>query len=396
MFKSTGLLLKGLSWSLFLITIFVNTGCSDDPSSLGSDLNQNNSVAVSSLDTSKDTVFQSAESFKKVLPLGSSDRLLLGKTNNAESSMLIKFALSLSDTYKNDLDSIQVVEAKVYLTNSYSYGDSNGVFDFTAHKVTYEWGYSTFSYDSISKLTYDAVDVCAGKSITDTLISFKLDGNLVKSWLKDEKDNASANTFGIYLKPTANTSRVYGFWGYSGSLSQVIQPYITIVLQKGAAYTDTVTFYTLQDIHLVSGDINAVPKKFLQVQSGVTTGARIFFNLSKLPADAIINYALLTVTMDREVSKLGSSYSEGLYAYYASDTVKMEYDTPILLERSDNKFSGNIAAILNKMQNLKTNKGLVLTTRRPLEGLEMYAIYGVSGVEDSLRPKLNLIYSHRK
>lgn len=396
MFKSTGLLLKGLSRSLFIIAIFINTACSDDPSSLGSDLNQNNSVAVSSLDTSKDTIFQSAESFKKVLPLGSADRLLLGKTNNEESSVLIKFAFSLADAYKNDLDSIQVVEAKVYLTNSYSYGDSNGVFDFTAHKVTYDWGYSTFNYDSIAKLTYDGSDVSSGKSITDTLMSFKLDENLVKSWLKDEKDNASANTFGIYLKPTANTSRVYGFWGYSGSLSQSIQPYVTLILKKGSEYTDTVTYYTLQDIHLVSGGINAVPKKFLQVQSGVTANAKIFFDLSKLPADAIINYALLSVTMERDISKLGSSYSEGLYAYYASDTVKLEYDTPILLERTDNKFSGNIATLLNKMQNLKTNKGIVLTTRRPLEGLEMYAIYGVAAVDDSLRPKLNLIYSHRK
>ncbi|MHC1739385.1 MAG: hypothetical protein AB9882_15365 [Ignavibacteriaceae bacterium] len=396
MFKSTELLLKGLNWSLFIITMFIYTACSDDPSSLGSDLNQNNSVAVSSLDTSKDTVFQTAGSFKKVLPLGSSDKLLLGKTSNVESSVLIKFALSLSDTYKNDLDSIQIVEAKVYFTNSYSYGDSNGVFDFTTHKVTYEWGYSTFSYDSIGKLTYDGVDVSREKSITDTLMSFKLDESLVKSWLKDEKDNASANTFGIYLKPTVNTSRVYGFWGYSGSLSQSIQPYVTLVLKKGSEYTDTVTYYTLQDIHLVSGDINAVPKKFLQVQSGVTTNAKLFFDLSKLPADAIINYALLTVTMDRDVSKLGSGYSEGLYAYFASDTVTMEYDTPILLERTDNKFSGNIATLLNKMQNLKTNKGLVLTARRPLEGLEMYAIYGVSAVDDSLRPKLNLIYSHRK
>lgn len=396
MFKSTGLLLKGLSWSLFVITMFINSACSDDPSSLGSDLNQNNSVNVSSIDTSKDTVYQTAGSFKKVLPLGSSDKLLLGKTSNEESSVLIKFALSLSDTYKNDLDSIQVLEAKVYLTNSYSYGDSNGVFDFTAHKVTYEWGYSTFSFDSLSKLTYDAVDVSSEKSISDTLMSFKLDAGLVKSWLKDEKDNASANTFGIYLKPTANTSRVYGFWGYSGSLSQSVQPYVTLILKKGSEYTDTVTYYTLQDIHLISGDINALPKKFLQVQSGVTANAKLFFDLSKLPTDAIINYALLTVTMDREVSKLGSGYSEGLYAYFVSDSVKMEYDTPILLERTDNKFSGNIATLLNKMQNLRTNHGLVLTTRRPLEGLEMYAIYGVSAVDDSLRPRLNLIYSHRK
>jgi len=396
MFKSSGLLLKGIKLSLFIIPMFMFTACSDDPSSLGSDLNQNNSVKVSNLDTSKDTIIQVSGSFKKVLPLGSSDRLLLGRTNNLEATTLIKFALSLSDTYKADLDSIEVIEAKVYLTNSYIYGDSNGVFDFSAHKVTYDWGYSTFSYDSIAKLTYDATDVSSDKSITDTLMSFKLEQSLVKSWLKDEKDNASATTFGIFLKPSVNTSKVYGFWGYSASLSQSIQPYITLILKKGTAYTDTVTYYTLQDIHLVGGDINALPNQFLQVQSGITSNAKIFFDLSKLPSDAIINYAALTVTMDKDVSKLGSGYSEGIYAYFASDTVKMEYDTPLLLERSDNKFSGNIASLLNKMLNQKTNKGLVLTTRRPLEGLEMYAIYGSAAAVDSLRPRLNLIYSHRK
>ncbi|HPO55808.1 MAG: hypothetical protein RBR95_03485 [Ignavibacteriaceae bacterium] len=396
MFRNSGLLIKGLTGFLFITAMILFSSCSDDPSSLGSALNQNNTVQVTTLDTNKDTIQQYATSFKKILALGSADRLLLGKTEFLEATTLIKFSLLLEDTYKNDLDSIEILEAKVNLTNSYSYGDSNGVFDFSAHKVTYNWGYSTFNYDSIGQLTYDATDISSERQITDSLISFKLDVNLVRSWLSDEKLNSSANTFGIYLKPTDNTRRIYGFWGYSGSLAQSIQPYITLILKKGTEYTDTVTYYTLQDIHLVKGELDQVPKKFIQVQSGLTANGKLFFDLSGLPSDAIINYAKLTLKMDWASSRVGSGYSEGVYAYFAIDTVKNEYDTPVLLERSDNTFSGNIATILNKMLNLKTNNGIVITPRRPLEGLEMYAIYGFSAVEDTLKPRLNLIYSHRK
>lgn len=387
-------MLKNITYTLIFGFSLLFMSCSDDPGSIGASMNENNSIKVDYLNSLNDTVFQSSSSYSRVLALGSANKLILGKQGNLESSVLIKFSIGLEDKIKNDLDSIEIISARIILTNSYSFGNSSANFDFSVHKVTYDWAYSTFNIDSINLLTYENTNLSSNKSFADTLMSFDIDNGLIKDWMKDEKANSSANTYGIYLKPSDNSGKFYGFWGYSASIDLALQPKLTVVLKKGTSYQDTITFYTSQDNHLVKGNASLVPSGYLQLQSGVSVNSNIYFDLSKLPNGAIINSAYLMLNMDTLYTELGKGYTEGLYAYFTSDSSAHKYESPALLERNGTKFSGDISSIINRILISKSNLGVTLSTRTPIEGLEKYAIFG-SSAADTLKPRLSITYSYR-
>ena len=99
--------------------------CSDSPSSVGEDFLTDDLISVKSFDSSIDSMDQTSTYFKEVIPLGNSSRLLLGKFENTNASLLLRFSFTLPDSIKEDIlaGEITIISATLSLTNNYYIGD---------------------------------------------------------------------------------------------------------------------------------------------------------------------------------------------------------------------------------------------------------------------------------
>ena len=85
---------------------------------------------------------QTSSVVDKSVSLGLAARLMLGKYNGTESSVLMKFDLtscadSIITGVKNGTMSVEF--AKVIMVKSYVIGNKTGAFSFTAHNCTNAW-----------------------------------------------------------------------------------------------------------------------------------------------------------------------------------------------------------------------------------------------------------------
>ena len=170
---------------LLLAVLSLVFACNDEPSSLGIEILESDYIIVKTFDSQIDTIEQNSSFFKRIVPLGSSDWILLGKNNTSEQSLvfstLLKFIFGFPDSIKSQIeaDSINVLDSWVVLTNKYVYGDTLSTMSFTTHKVNSSWSSSSFTIEDLPELQYDPEDIGSNISATDTLYSFHLDPDVV-------------------------------------------------------------------------------------------------------------------------------------------------------------------------------------------------------------------------
>ncbi len=117
---------------LFLLITILLSSCTDEPSSLGVELIGSENISAKIFDTAVDTAQQSSSFFKKVIALGNTDWILVGRYQDIEASTLMKFVFGLPDSLKEDLidGNINVLDSWVILTNRYIYTDSMATMNF--------------------------------------------------------------------------------------------------------------------------------------------------------------------------------------------------------------------------------------------------------------------------
>lgn len=385
--------------SVVLLSLIILNACSDTPTDLGSELLNPDFINVLLFDSQKDSSFQTSNSFKKVIPLGTASRVLLGKTDNLTAHTLFLFTFIISDSIKNLVknDSLSILSAKIEMTYAYTYGDKNAAFDYTVHKITSNWVSSTFTADSFqsSNFTYEANDLSSERNAGDSLYTFTIDPNIVKDWMKSQVDTLVKN-YGILLSPSPSTDKIVGFVAFNPEISNDTK--VKAVVQRvGSSVTDTLTAFILSDAHVVLGE-NIVPPEKMIVQAGVTSQSYLYFDLSKIPENAVINYAKLTLQLDSLESKFGSGYTNSLRAFLVtnSDSMKVNEDLVESLFRVENRFEGNISAFVRYWLNQKDNQGILLKAGNDINGVEKFILKGSTFPDYNERPKLEIVYTVRK
>lgn len=386
-------------YSLFVaLSTLLLISCNDSPTDVGSGfLNQDN-IQVKKFDSSIDSMSQSSYYFKKVYSLGSSNEILLGKAENVTSHILLKFVFALPDSFKNDLkaNNINVLDSWVEMVKDYSFGDSNSAFDYDVYKINEYWNSSTFTADSFAFLSYDNTNLSANHNINnDSLFTFHLDVSLAKSWLQNNADTTLAANEGIVISPT-NTNKIIGFTAYN--ITATNDPHLKIVVQKPGVYVDTLTGFVSSDISIVTGNLPSVGNENLAVQSSLSAQAKLFFDLSVIPANSVINSATLTLTVDTLKSKTGSPFTNALRVYPLKDSTTKEVNTnyPATLSRSGNTFSGSITNIMRAFNNGIVNQGLLIKTSTDLIGVDLFVFKGSNAADINKRPKLEIVYTRKK
>jgi hypothetical protein len=381
--------------SLFILAIF--SSCTDEPSSLGVELLENDIISVNVYDTSVDTITQTSSYFKKVIPLGVADWILIGKypTMNITASALMKFVFGLPDSLKNDVKAgnINVLDSWIILRSRYVFTDSNAVISFTVHKVNSSWSPTAFTIDSLSKLNKEPNNVSSQFTITDTLYTFHLDGSLPLAWLKNTADKTLESNYGIYLEPELSSNKVIGFQAFTGISADAAK--LFVVIEKPGVYVDTINGFIAADISLVDRpDLPVLPQGVISVQSSVAINSRLTFNLDSIPSDIVINKAELFITPDSVNTVKGSGYSNSLrlsYLKYA-DSLNTE-GNPVFLSFKNNKYSGDITSFVRTWISRKENNGILIEAGNPTSGLEFFALKGSDYPEMAERPRLRITYT---
>lgn len=389
-----------LTFITSLLIFFIVSSCSDTPTDLGSDLLNSDLIEVVSFDSQKDSVYQTSYSFKKVIPLGGASRILIGKADNLTANALFVFTFIISDSLKELVrnDSLMVLSAKVELTPEYVFGDSNATFDYSVHKINSSWVSSSFTSDSFlsSQFVYEPNDLSSNRIEGDSLYSFDFDANIVKDWLKNQVDTSLANNNGIVILPTATTNKIVGFVAFNPEISNDTK--VKAIVQKlGTTLQDTLTAFVLSDVHVIIGENTVTPERMI-VQAGVVSNSYLFFDLSKIPDKAVINYAKLSVELDTLNSKFGSSYTNALRAFLVTnlDSLKVDENTSVSLFRNGVKYEGNISTFVRYWLNQKDNQGIILKAGNETDGVEKFILKGSSYPVYEERPKLEIVYTVRK
>lgn len=389
-----------LTFIQFVFLFFFVSSCSDTPTDLGSDLLNPDLIGVISFDSQKDSIFQRSYSFKKVIALGGASRILIGKADNLTANALFVFTFIISDSLKQLVrnDSLIVLSAKVELTPDYVFGDSNATFDYSVHKINSSWVSSSFTADSFlsSKFSYEPNDLSSNRVEGDSLYSFDLDVNTVKDWLKNQVDTSLAKNNGIVILPTATTNKIVGFVAFNPEISNDTK--VKAVVQRlGTTRQDTLTAFVLSDVYVIIGENTVTPERMI-VQAGVVSNSYLYFDLSKIPDNAVINYAKLSVELDTLNSKFGSSFTNSLRAFLVtnSDSLKVDENTPESLFRNGKRYEGNVSAFVRYWLNQKDNQGIILKAGNENAGVEKFILKGSSYPVYEERPKLEIVYTVRK
>jgi hypothetical protein len=373
--------------------------CKENPTSVGLDLLKNDLVGVKSLDSYSDSLQQKSSYFQKVMSLGGGTTLLLGKDINVEASSLIKFYFSgLADTTVSDIKSnvTQVVSATVYMYPIYNFGDTLAAFDFSVHQINSDWTSAGFDADSIASFSYNSTDISSNRVVTDTVTSFDIPGSIVSGWIKAYSDSNFIGDEGIYLTPSSVVSqRIIGYQALS--LNSSTATILKIVLYKPGSYSDTLSFYPTSDLAVVKGFLPSVSPTNIVVQGGLTARSKLWFDASKIPNNAVINQAILTLTIDTTQSVFGPNSGNSITVFNLSDSASSLIDSSksISLTKNGNIISGDISSLVQKWIDSKNNQGLILQDTYQSDEVELFVFRGSKDSNHALRPRLKIIYTLR-
>lgn len=387
--------IKFVIFSILSLFILFNA-CSDDPSSIGSDLLKEGEIQISSLDSNIDSINQYSNSFVLQKPLGSSNFLILGKSTNQniESDILMHFNIYLNDEIKSLFNGIKLISTDIKLYPGYKFGDTTSAFDFEAYEIKKSWDGNKITFDSLYSITYDNINVIKNKIITDTLYTISIDTSLVRNWFQANIDTNLAKNYGLIIKPNASTNHFVGFNSFN---LQINSPTLRTVIQKPDGGIDTLTFSIFSDTYVINGSLPQLSNDKFVLQSSLMINSMVHFDLSKIPMDAIINKAELTITSDSLESKLTSTFSSIINAYYINDSTLKKYDNTfyISLLRYGNQYKGDISRIINQMIHNKNNQGIFLTIGSEMNGLDFLSFYNQNS-DTEKKPNLKITYTYRK
>ena len=389
--------IRSIFLTLFVSVSLLHLSCSDSPSSLGADLLSQDLINILELDSAKDSLFQSSSTYKKVIALSNADRLLLGKKDNVEAGILVKFLIFFADSIKQQIinNELTVLSAKVEFTKNYTFGNSSAPIDYSVHQINSSWS-TGFTSDSLTLLSFDANDISFGKTFTDTINTFNFDNQTALNWLMARADSITPIDNGLYVKPSMSSEKIIGFQALS--IDDLSIPSLEIVIQKAGVYIDTLSYFPSIDLSVISGSLPDVGFENIGIQAGLNSEARLFFNLSSLPKGIVVNYAKLILTIDTIKTITGSSFTNSLRVNYLTDSTSLIIDSTfsLFLDRDSNTFEGSVTSFVQRTLIENNNQGLLLSASDKLNGVELFAIKGSNAAIFTERPKLQIIYTSKK
>jgi hypothetical protein len=320
---------------------------------------------------------------------------MVGKYQGYESKALLR-ALSVSSNYAG----ATILSAKLKFNyDKYAYQDTNGTVSFGVYPLNANYNFSTITFDSVnsSSIGSNLLGSYNGNPHDTGAIYIPFDVTVAKNWLEYAADTSySVKDNGIAFVPNSSSNTIKGFGGYlQNSLDPNLVPKVVIVASKNNV-TDTLT-YDLQTVTLSNVATPPYMADRFVIQNGLSFYDILNFNISKLPANSIINEAYLRIKLDKANSYITSGTPLSLYYTMMLDTAAKTNDgwiiTSTLVEDSVT-VSFRLTYYFQKWNNsLATNFGVSFKNSYDFLNLDRFVFYG-PGVQDTLlRPKLLIRYT---
>lgn len=388
------------SLSILAAVLFIS--CNQDPTSVGSKLIPGqDEVNFKQYDTYQANSPQKISFYPVSLKLGSAEKVLLGKNNYAEADLLYRFEIYLADSLLNYIKSNQlsVTSAWMNMKPTYKLGDANLNYDFAAYQVRSYWNVIGFNKDSLKNLSYDNTNVLSSLSVTDTLVKFNLQPSVVQEWLKWKADSTSApKNYGLFFKPSAVCQRILGFDAYVPSVNNAI-PYLYFILKKAPSFVDTIKVSPFVDVHVLTGSLPSSATDMM-LEGSLAVRGSLFFDLTSLPKNIIVNKAMLELQRDSLNTVDGTPSTDSLFVFMFADstTKKLTKDSTVttILSRSGKLYRGDISWIIQKWLNGVNNQGLSVELNHEFISAARIALYGSNDPNALLRPRLKITFLQRQ
>ncbi len=386
-----------------ILSLFLLSACSDDPSTLGTGLLEQDQLIITNISSVNDSLPQQSYSFKRIIQLGSTDRILLGQYDGVDAKIIVKYLMNLPSSFKDAIqkDSFKIESAKIVFLPRYTYGDTNAVFPTYAvqgHEITENWDFLKVRSDSIPAYN-QSKDILTQKNAPDSLYTFLVDTAIVMQWIKNNYDTIAYKNYGMLLRMSVPSPKIMGFQAYSSSAT-TSNPRIEVRLKKIDGKVDTtITFYSFADVHTVEGAVPVLANDEIVVRAGVTVASRLYFDLTRLPKHIVINKATLTLTADTLKSQNGTIGKNAIDVFYITSltgdsTVSIEVNSMGTLSYSKGVYTGDVTAIVTKLVGT-ANNGVLISANGQSEGTAKFFLKS-SKAEYAKRPNLVISYSKLK
>lgn len=394
-----------MRYILIFIISLIALSCSENPTITGYlTLNPIDSLIVTRFDSTKDSVSVHHRQLIQHDILGGSKRYLVGRYGNLVAHSLIRFKLGLTselrDAIKNS--NISILSARIKMNPVYKFGDNhNNTFEMEIYEVYTDFDEYKFNLDSLKSGRYEIIreNILTRSIDEDTLYYCELDTSKVLQWFTQIASDTSKKLSGILLSPTLSTNYIKGF--ASSNAYYVGEPTVLeIIAQYNSKIDSTLKFFVDADLHVVESDETVITDDAkIVLQSGIRTKSFIYFDLSKVPANAIVNSALLRLYPDTLLSKFGTSHHDSILVQFVTDSLKISVDSAFaytLTKTPQGFYEGQLNYFVQKWIDNKNNQGLLLSTRDPDGGVDKFVFFGPNSVVYERRPQLIINYSHKK
>lgn len=386
--------LKKSAFIIPLLILLLFQSCENDPNDLGLNyISVNDTTGVRFLDSQADTMFVSSTNYLNHINNYFADLILAGKYQSYDSKALLKFY-----NLPGDKDSAVIISAVLTLRyGNYYFKDKNGLTDFNVYKVISDLNYNTVTYDSVSSSDFgtSVLGNYSGVVADSSSINITLNNDLVNDWFKFAADTSYAvKNNGIVLMPNAGSSSIKGF--FLKNTDESLQPVVKVILSKNNV-TDTVLVNTSVGLTLSNAPASVIPAERFLLQNGIAYRNILKFDLTKLPANVIINNANLQFTLDKSASFISENTDKRIVIGMVTDSITRKdsiYTNASLLDTIT--YSVNLNPVFQRWNSgTMPNLGITLKNIFELQNLDNFVFYTSAAADISKRPRLKITYTLR-
>jgi hypothetical protein len=302
-------------------------------------------------------------------------------------------------------DTIAVYSATLRLQGITWYGTAGAPFDFTVHRINRSWSSYTLTWDTVQAGFYESLSrgSYSGSLTGDTAgITVSLDTAMVREWFATATTSTTTK-FGIVLVPGAATQNaVRGLAAFDVADSTIYFPTLTVVAGSVSGTSrDTSVFNLGQDTFVGNDDHGTSPSTKIYVQGGVHFRSALLFDMSSIPRGAILNSAVLSLTLDRSASSISKFVADtALAAHTLGDTITYTNFSGQDAAMFGRPVAGSSTFAFNIREAAQSwlrgpNYGLLIRvpTASEYSTPDCYVFHSVTAAPDSLRPRLRILYS---
>lgn len=381
---------------------FIVSCKSDEPGPLGSDLIPGeDEIIITEISSLDDSLSQKSSDYHYDIDLGDAGTIFLGRESSGyEASLLLRFFIVMSDSIREavDSDEITVLNSWIELHPTYTLGDKSSTFNFSVHNINGSWSSRNFNSDSLSVLDYDSENILGSlKENTDTLVSFYFSNDRALLWLQKVYNDDLPDNNGLLLLPDAATNKIMGF-GALSSLRLLNEPQLFIEVEKAGSFVDTV-------VAAISGDVSVVGSEYpvssgnIYVEGGTSVRSKVWFDLSAIEKNTVINKAELSLFIDSTNSFIGSRSSDSLDISFSEDSVENVISESYLSKlfiREGNKYKADITNYVQHWINGVDNDGIIINVNSEKNTLNKIAFHSSSAGNGALRPRLDIVLTRKR